>query len=79
MRITVGLYATLQKFLPPNREGRRCQVELEEGATVGDLITLLNIPARLAALRLVNGVQSKLDKKLADGDKVSIFPQIAGG
>jgi len=43
------------------------------------LIGLLNIPPKFAALRLVNGIQSKVDKKLSDGDKVSIFPQIAGG
>ncbi len=79
MKVSVGLYATLQKFLPKNTEGRRCEIELDEGATVGDLIELLNVPPKLAALRLVNGIQSKLDRKLSDGDKVSIFPQIAGG
>jgi len=79
MKVSVGLYATLQKFLPKNTEGRRCEIELRDGATVGDLIELLNVPPKFAALRLVNGVQSKLDKKLSNGDKVSIFPQIAGG
>ena len=79
MKISVGLYATLQRFLPQNSPGRRCEIELQKDATVGDLIKLLNIPPKFAALRLVNGVQSKLDRKLSDGDKVSIFPQIAGG
>ena len=79
MKISVALYATLQKFLPANTEGRRCDMEIKEGATVGDLLKLLDLPPKLAALRLVNGVQSKPDKKLSDGDKVSIFPQIAGG
>jgi len=54
-------------------------MELEDGSTVGDLLKLLDLPPKLAALRLVNGVQSKPDKRLSDGDKVSIFPQIAGG
>lgn len=79
MKISVGLYATLQNLLPQNSTGRRCEIELREDATVGDLIQLLKVPPKLAALRLVNGVQSKPDKKLSDGDKVSIFPQIAGG
>jgi molybdopterin converting factor small subunit len=79
MKISVGLYALLQKYLPADNTGRRCDVELEEGATVSDLLQRLNVPTRLAALRLVNGVQSKPDKKLSDGDNVSIFPQIAGG
>jgi molybdopterin converting factor small subunit len=79
MKVLVGLYATLQKFLPQNSTGRRCELELKEGATVGDVIELLNIPPKFAALRLVNGVQSKLDKRLSDGDRISIFPQIAGG
>ena len=79
MKISVGLYAILQKYLPPKSTGRRCELELEDGATVGDLLQLLKVPAKLAALRLVNGVQSKPNKKLSDGDAVSIFPQIAGG
>ncbi len=79
MKISVALYATLQKFLPANTEGRRCNMEVAEGATVGDLLKLLDLPPKLAALRLVNGVQSKPDTKLSEGDKVSIFPQIAGG
>lgn len=79
MKISVGLYAILQKYLPVDNAGRRCDVELEEGATVSDLLERLKVPARLAALRLVNGVQCKPDKKLSEGDSVSIFPQIAGG
>jgi molybdopterin converting factor small subunit len=79
MKISVGLYAILQKYLPANNTGRRCDVEVEDGATVADLLQLLKVPATLAALRLVNGVQSKPDKQLSDGDNVSIFPQIAGG
>ena len=79
MKISVGLYAILQKYLPAENTGRRCDVEVEDGATVGDLLGLLKVPVKLAALRLVNGVQSKPDKRLSDGDKVSIFPQIAGG
>ena len=79
MKISVGLYAILQEYLPQKSVGRRCELELEDGATVGDLLRLLKVPTKLAALRLVNGVQSKPDKKLSNGDNVSIFPQIAGG
>jgi molybdopterin converting factor small subunit len=79
MKISVGLYAILQNYLPADNAGRRCDVEVEDGATVGDLLQLLKVPVKLAALRLVNGVQSKPDRQLSDGDKVSIFPQIAGG
>jgi sulfur carrier protein ThiS len=79
MKISVGLYATLQKFLPSNSTGRRCEIELDDGATVADLLKKLNVPPKLAALRLVNGTQSNPDKVLSEGDKVSIFPQMVGG
>jgi len=79
MKIQVELYATLSKYLPPGAEGRKAMVELPEGATVGDLLKHLAIPAEIAALLLVNGTHRPPETVLKDGEVIAMFPPLAGG
>ena len=79
MKVQVELYATLSKFLPPGAEGRKTMVELPEGATVGELLARLAIPAEMAALLLVNGTHQPPATVLKDGEVLAIFPPLAGG
>lgn len=81
MRIQVKLFATLRKHLPPGANGSMATLEVEEGLTVKGLITRLGIPMELAQLSLVNGenIEGDFDRKLQEGDTVSIFPPVAGG
>lgn len=83
MRVKVKLFASLRNHV--SGEKGKAEVELEDGASLQDLIHRLNIPNQLAQLVMVNGEQFPLDgearseKKLQEGDSVSIFPPIAGG
>lgn len=81
MRIQVKLFATLRKHLPPGANGSTATLEVEEGLTVKGLILHLGIPMELAQLSLVNGenIEGDFDRKLQEGDTVSIFPPVAGG
>lgn len=87
MQIEVRLFASLRDRLPgDDREHRGCgRVELDEGASVQSLLARLEIPARMAPMVLVNGVQIARDPKerarlmLEKDDVVSIFPPVAGG
>ena len=53
-------------------------LDVAEGTTVQGLRDLLNIRSG-PLLMAINGVMQKKDFKLADKDRVGIFPPIAGG
>jgi molybdopterin converting factor small subunit len=47
--------------------------------TLGDLLDQLQIPATEPKILLVNGLHVGRDYTLRDGDRVGVFPPIAGG
>ncbi len=74
IHVTVKLFATLRQ----NREKEQI-MELPHGAAIKDIIELLNIPQKEAAILMINGRGAKLDAILQDNDTVSIFPPLGGG
>ncbi|MCK4851289.1 MAG: MoaD/ThiS family protein [Phycisphaerae bacterium] len=78
MKIKVKVFATLRKYVADESSGQQ-ELELAEGATVGDALTELKIPEREVAFVFVNSTQKKLDEPLAEGDELGVFPPIAGG
>lgn len=75
MKIDVRLHAVLRDLLP----GGRGEVELA-GQTVKDLLDTLGIDEELRELITVNGEQiADQLQELHDGDKVEVFPAVAGG
>jgi molybdopterin converting factor small subunit len=84
MRIRVRLFASLRDRFPSDDRGRG-EVELDEHATLVDLIERLEIPDPLAQMVLVDGLQEPRSREerarriLEDGQTVSIFPPVAGG
>lgn len=79
MNIHVNLYASFTSLLPEGSCGNACNVALETGATVGRLLAILDIDTEAAKIIFRNGVHAKLDDTLEDGDRVAVFPPIAGG
>ena len=78
-QVTVKLFATLQKFLPPGTTGRQAVVEFDEGATAGDVLQRLQVPRASAHLIMVNGEHASWEHPVADGDALTVFPPVAGG
>lgn len=78
VQVTVRLYATLRKYQPPTREGEFA-LELAEGARVSHCAQRLGVPDGERYLAVVNGSQVPLDHPLQEGDRVALFPPIAGG
>lgn len=77
MRIEVELYATLRKY-GRSQEGP-FPVDLVEGDRAGRLVELLGIPLDVERIILINGRPANLESTLEEGDKVVIFPPVAGG
>lgn len=79
MRVEVQLHATLAAFLPLGSRDGVGVVELDENATVAQLVERLALPADLARIVLVNGHDVSDDAALHTGDVVDVFPPLAGG
>jgi molybdopterin converting factor small subunit len=77
-RVELRLFGHLREYLPaPGGPG--VPWDVPEGSSVGDLISELRIPPQDPKIVLVNGVHAVRETLLQEGDRVSIFPPIAGG
>lgn len=74
MSITVNCFATLARYAPPGGE-----MPEAAGLSVGQTIDLLGIPRENVKTVFVNGLHAAMDKVLGEGDRVGIFPAVAGG
>jgi molybdopterin converting factor small subunit len=74
MAILVKVYATLRKYT--DGEGT---LHLKEAETVKDVLEKLGIPEKEVKNVIINGRRRDLNHLLADGDRVALFPPIAGG
>lgn len=79
MKIEVKLFANLRDYLPPGSDKFTCALELDEGTTVGQVLTRLKIPESTPTIVLVNGIHRKVEDVLYPGDVLSVFPPVAGG
>jgi molybdopterin converting factor small subunit len=80
MKIELRLYASLGRYMPERKGGSLAQVmEFSEGTTIGEVLQKLNVPQNAVKLIFVNGVRARIDEALKDGDRVGIFPPVAGG
>jgi molybdopterin converting factor small subunit len=76
MVVDVKLMSLFAKYLSGYPDGK---VTLDGPATVRSLSEFLGLPIKRVKIITVNGKQEMLDKSLADGDLVYIFPPAIGG
>jgi len=75
--IHLQLYSILREKLPSDAKGRTV-MQLDEGATIADLLDILGI--NLKVVISVNGDhEPDKSRQLRDGDHVRIFSAISGG
>jgi molybdopterin converting factor small subunit len=74
MRVTVKLFATLQK----GRAGEEA-LELSPSTTVGQAMSAIGIPEDQVTLIFLNGRHAKTGEELSDGDTLALFPPVGGG
>lgn len=74
MKIEIRLFATF-------REGREKKqlLEITEDMSIIDILKILNIDKEEVAILLLNGMDGGFDRKVKDGDILSIFPPVGGG
>lgn len=77
--IDLALFAKFSSRHPDEGAGRNARaVQVEDGATLGDLVARLGLTDE-QRITFVNGRHACDDTVLAEGDRVAIFPPIAGG
>ena len=80
MRVEARLYATLRKYHPEGKVGEALLCDLAKGTTVQKLLeNELGVPPGEVKIVFVNRLSRSFDHVLADGDRVGIFPPVAGG
>ncbi len=77
--IEVVLFATLRKYHPDGVSSEPFAMEISPGTTVDDILKKLQIPPRESKQVFVNSIRQEKDYKPREGDRVAIFPPIAGG
>ena len=75
VHIKLKLFAGLATFTPPNSD----QVPIQPGVSVEGVLKQLEIPSVKAHLIFIDGVKRSLDFQLTGGERVGIFPPVAGG
>lgn len=79
MKVDVALFAYLAEYQPDGLGGRHARAfELAEGTTVSDVIALLGLPDQPRIIFL-NNRHADEHAELHDGDRLAIFPPVAGG
>lgn len=79
MKVDVCLYASLASRLPDRSRGNSCFMDLADGTTVAELLQQLGISVDQPKILFINGVHAKPEDVIKDGDRVAVFPPIAGG
>lgn len=79
IKVEVVLFATLRIYNPNGESSDPFLMEVPEGSTVEYLLKELKIPPKESKQVFINSRRQEKDCVLQDGDRVAIFPPIAGG
>ncbi len=82
-RIEIKLYAMLRSRLPAGSQGVTGALAIDEAATVESVLDALAVPTELRQVVVLNDQEVEPDRRAAtrlrDGDRLSVFPPVAGG
>lgn len=79
MRVDVVLFAHLATFQPDGKGGRHSRAfDLPEGITIAEVVAMIGLPDEPRVV-FVNSRHAPEDHVLHEGDRLAIFPPVAGG
>ncbi len=79
MEVELRLFASLGRYLPEGTAGNSCSMKVNPGSTIQDLLRQLSVPPELPKIIFLNGVHAQGSEILQEGDRVGVFPPVAGG
>jgi molybdopterin converting factor small subunit len=79
MKVTAICFGSFRDSLPPDVEDNKVVLELDHGATVGDVTDRLGIARRRVHAVFVDGRSADLSQTVYEGAEVTLMPQFTGG
>ena len=81
MKVKVNLYGTLSQKVSGYRQSQGIEVEVPEGATVKELLSILQIPVlgSQKAVVAIDGCIRKANDEIPSGARAQIFQPMHGG
>ena len=79
IKIELRVFGDLRSYREGMEIGESQTLRCKDGSTVKDILSRLGIPENEAKIILVNGRAKEIDDKFNDGDRLAIFPVVAGG
>jgi sulfur carrier protein ThiS len=79
VKVKVVLFGQHVRLLPPGVQGNSTSTDVEEGATVADILDAFGVPPEGRSYVQLNGVREGLAATLQDGDEVRVIVPLGGG
>ena len=83
MQVSVTLFGGLRHFLPPGSSFNKCEIELQDGASLETLLGQIPIPADKPFLVLLNDTKVNAEDyagiEIRGSDEIVLLPPIKGG
>jgi sulfur carrier protein ThiS len=80
MQIELKLLTVFKTYLPdPDSAGNTRIMEVQENATVEDVIVTIGMPLDTPKVVMLNDRQGTLQDVLKAGDRLTVFPPVGGG
>ena len=79
MKIELKLFANLSSHMPKKTGRNKRTMDISEGTAIQELLEQLKVPENAVKIIFLNGVRASGDEILKEGDRVGVFPPVAGG
>jgi len=80
MKVELKLYAFIERHVRETIGSPAPRfVEVKSGTTIKEVLERFEVPLDIVKLIFLNGVHAELDAILNNGDRLGVFPPIAGG
>lgn len=79
MKIELIISKEIDKYLKINKNGNPFTLSIDNNISIKQLMEELGIPEKYVSIILVNMQHKSTNYILKEGDKLSLFPAVAGG
>jgi molybdopterin converting factor small subunit len=79
VKVTIVCFGAMRDYLPAGSTENRAEVELPAGATIAQLISVIDAPEALVRSVLLDGAHAEPARVLTEGVEVTLMPPFSGG
>jgi sulfur-carrier protein len=79
MKIEFNLFASLDQYMPIPEGDSSKTMEFKSGSSVQEILEQFSVPLDQVKLIFINGIRGEIDHILKEGDRLGVFPAVAGG